>query len=48
MWFRDIGCYRVLHGASLSHPPPFDSPRPTNPQNIVESEGEDDDDGWSL
>jgi hypothetical protein len=33
-----------MAGASSSHPPPFDSPSPTNLQNVVESEDEDDDD----
>jgi hypothetical protein len=34
-----------MAGASSSHPPPFDSPPPVNPQNIVESEDEDENDG---
>jgi hypothetical protein len=36
--------YGGMAGASLSHPPPFDSPPPANPQNIEESKDEDDDD----
>jgi hypothetical protein len=36
--------YDSLAGASSSHPPPFDSPPLANPQNIEESEDEDDDD----
>jgi hypothetical protein len=36
--------YGGMAGASSSHPPPFDSPSPINPQNVVESEDEDDDD----
>jgi hypothetical protein len=34
-----------MAGASSSHLPPFDSPPLANPQNIVESEDEDEDDG---
>jgi hypothetical protein len=33
-----------MAGTSSSHPPPFDSPPLANPQNIVESKDEDDDD----
>jgi hypothetical protein len=36
--------YDGMAGASLSHPPRFDSPPPANPQNIEESKDEDDDD----
>jgi hypothetical protein len=36
--------YGDMTGASLSHPPPFDSPHPKNPQHVEESEDEDDDD----
>jgi hypothetical protein len=36
--------YDDIAGASSSHPPPFDSPPLINPQNLVESEDEDDDD----
>jgi hypothetical protein len=35
--------YGGMAGASSSHPPPFDSPPPINPQNVVESKDEDDD-----
>jgi hypothetical protein len=35
--------YGGMSGESSSHPPPFDSPTPANPQNIEESEDEDDD-----
>jgi hypothetical protein len=35
--------YGGMAGASSSHPPPFDSPTPINPQNVVESKDEDDD-----
>jgi hypothetical protein len=34
--------YGVMAGASSSHTPPFDSPPPVNPQNVVESEDDDD------
>jgi hypothetical protein len=33
-----------MAGASSSHPPPFDSPPPANPQNVKESKDKDDDD----
>jgi hypothetical protein len=43
--FSDFGFnYGGMVGASSSHPPPFDSPPPANPQNIVESKDEDGDD----
>jgi hypothetical protein len=48
-WYGDVSFssfgfdYGDMTGASLSHPPPFDSPPPTNLQNIVESEDDDDD-----
>jgi hypothetical protein len=43
--FSGIGFdYGGMVGASSSHPPPFDSPPLTNPQNVVESEDKDDDD----
>jgi hypothetical protein len=35
--------YGGMVGVSSSHPPSFDSPPPINPQNIEESEDEDDD-----
>jgi hypothetical protein len=34
--------YGDMAGASSSHLPPFNSPLPTNPQNVVESEDDDD------
>jgi hypothetical protein len=34
--------YGGMAGASSSHPPPVDSPPPANPQNVEESEDEDD------
>jgi hypothetical protein len=49
-WYGDVSFssfgfdYGVMAGASLSHPPPFDSPHSANPQNVVESKDEDDDD----
>jgi hypothetical protein len=36
--------YGGMARASSSHPPPFDYPPPTNPQNVVESKDEDDGD----
>jgi hypothetical protein len=33
--------YGGMAGASSSHRPPFDSPPPANPQNIVENKCED-------
>jgi hypothetical protein len=33
-----------MAGAPSSHSPPFDSPPPANPQNVEESEDEDDND----
>jgi hypothetical protein len=36
--------YGGMTGASSSHPPPFDSPASTNPQNVEESEDKYDDD----
>jgi hypothetical protein len=49
-WYSDASFsgfyfdYGGMAGASLSHPPPFDSPPPINPQNIEENKDEDDDD----
>jgi hypothetical protein len=34
--------YSGMARASSSHPPPFDSPPLANPQNVEESEDEDD------
>jgi hypothetical protein len=51
-WYDDVSFsgfgfdYGGMLGASSSHPPPFDSPPPANPQNVVESE--DNDDEWKL
>jgi hypothetical protein len=43
--FSDFGFnYGGMAGASSFHPPPFDSPPPANPQNIVESKDDDGDD----
>jgi hypothetical protein len=42
--FSDFGSdYGGMAGAYSSHPP-FDSPPPANPQNVEQSEDEDDDD----
>jgi hypothetical protein len=47
-WYGDASFSRFsfdyggMVGASSSHPPSFDSPPPTNPQNVEESEDEDD------
>jgi hypothetical protein len=47
-WYDDVSFsgfgfdYGGMVGASSSPPPPFDSPPLTNPQNIEESENEDD------
>jgi hypothetical protein len=49
-WYGDVSFssfgfdYGDMVGASSSHPPHFDSTPLTNPQNVVESEDEDDDD----
>jgi hypothetical protein len=49
-WYSDASFsgfgfdYRGMAGASSSHPPPFNSPPSTNPQNVVESKDEDGDD----
>jgi hypothetical protein len=43
--FRSFGFdYDDMARASSSHPPLFDSPPLANPQNVEESEDEDDDD----
>jgi hypothetical protein len=47
-WYDDVGFsgfsfdYGGMAGASSSHSPPFDSPPLANPQNIIESEDNDD------
>jgi hypothetical protein len=42
--FNDFGFdYGGMARASSSHPPPFDSPPSTNPQNVKENKDEDDD-----
>jgi hypothetical protein len=49
-WYGDVSFsgFRFDYGgmarASSSHPPPFDSPPPANPQNVEESEDKDDND----
>jgi hypothetical protein len=46
-WYNDASFsgfgfdYGGMVEASSSHPPPFDSPPTANPQNVVESEDED-------
>jgi hypothetical protein len=43
--FRGFGFdYGDMAGASPSHPPPFDSPRLANTQNVEESKEDNDDD----
>jgi hypothetical protein len=48
-WYDDASFsdFRFDYGgmaeASSSHPPPFDSPPLTNPQNVVENKDEDND-----
>jgi hypothetical protein len=47
-WYSDASFsgfgfdYGGMDGASSSHPPPFDSPPLSNPQNVEESEDDDD------
>jgi hypothetical protein len=49
-WYDDVSFtgfsfdFGGMAGASSSHPPTFDSPPPANPQNVIESEDEDDED----
>jgi hypothetical protein len=47
-WYSDVSFNGFDFGgvarAHSSHSPPFDSPPPANPQNVEESEDEDDND----